>query len=37
VTLAPSALPASYDLALTMRDHAGNTCTAVATYVIAGP
>jgi hypothetical protein len=37
VTLVPAALPATYDLALTMRDHAGNACTAVATYVVTGP
>jgi hypothetical protein len=37
VTLVPAALPATYDLALTMRDHAGNACTAVATYVVTAP
>jgi hypothetical protein len=37
VALVPAALPATYDLALTMRDHAGNACTAVATYVVTAP
>jgi hypothetical protein len=32
ITLVPVGAPASYDVAITMHDHAGNACTAVATY-----
>ncbi|HEX3760651.1 MAG TPA: hypothetical protein VHW23_18175 [Kofleriaceae bacterium] len=32
VTLVPARSSASYDVAVTMHDHAGNACTAVATY-----
>lgn len=32
VTLAPVSSPATYDFALTLRDHAGNACMSVATY-----
>jgi len=32
VTLIPTSSPARYDVALTMHDHAGNACTAVASY-----
>jgi hypothetical protein len=31
-TLAPPSTPAAYDFALTMRDHAGNTCASLASY-----
>jgi hypothetical protein len=31
-TLEPAGTPATYELALTMRDHAGNSCMAVASY-----
>lgn len=34
VTLIPAGSPARYDVAITMHDHAGNACTAVATYVV---
>lgn len=34
LTLIPAGSPASYDVALTMHDHAGNACTAVTTYVL---
>jgi hypothetical protein len=34
VTLIPSGLPARYDVAITMHDHAGNACTAVTSYVV---
>lgn len=33
VTLLPALTSVAYDFALTMRDHAGNACTALATYV----
>lgn len=33
VTLLPVAAPVVLDVALTMRDHAGNACTSVASYV----
>ena len=33
VTLLPAPTSVAYDFALTMRDHAGNACTALATYV----
>lgn len=39
-TLAPPSTPAAYDFALTMRDHAGNTCASLASYWVvyqAGP
>ncbi|HMG20241.1 MAG TPA: hypothetical protein VK607_02950 [Kofleriaceae bacterium] len=36
ITLLPGAVPARYDVALTMRDHAGNACIAVASYLIGG-
>ncbi|HEX8107954.1 MAG TPA: hypothetical protein VF516_09520 [Kofleriaceae bacterium] len=32
VTLIPTGSPATYDVAITMHDHAGNACTAVTTY-----
>jgi hypothetical protein len=32
VTLLPALAPVTYQFALTMRDHAGNACTSVATY-----
>lgn len=34
LTLVPAGSPASYDVAITIHDHAGNTCTAVTTYVV---
>jgi hypothetical protein len=34
VTLLPASSPASYDIAITMHDHAGNACTAVGTYSV---
>jgi hypothetical protein len=34
LTLIPAGSPASYDLAITMHDHAGNACTASATYAV---
>jgi hypothetical protein len=33
LTLLPAQTSVAYDFALTMRDHAGNSCTALATYV----
>lgn len=33
-TLDPFATPATYEIALTMRDHAGNSCMAVASYEV---
>ncbi|HEX7837658.1 MAG TPA: hypothetical protein VF469_09360, partial [Kofleriaceae bacterium] len=33
LTLLPALTSVAYDFALTMRDHAGNACTALATYV----
>jgi hypothetical protein len=34
LTLIPAGSPASYDVAITMHDHAGNACTAAATYAV---
>jgi hypothetical protein len=34
LTLIPAGSQASYDVAITMHDHAGNACTAVTTYVV---
>lgn len=34
VTLVPASSPASYDVAITMHDHAGNACTATTTYAV---
>lgn len=34
ITLLPVDTPASYDVAITMHDHAGNACTAVASYSV---
>jgi len=36
-TLAPITTPAAYDFALTMRDHAGNTCTVSARFDVLYP
>jgi hypothetical protein len=35
VTLAPAIAPAAYDFAITLRDHAGNVCTATARFDVA--
>jgi len=35
VTLVPASLPARYQVMFTMRDHAGNACTAVGAYTVA--
>jgi hypothetical protein len=34
ITLLPADSPATYDVAITMHDHAGNACTAVASYSV---
>jgi hypothetical protein len=34
VTLFPPSLPARYQAMFTMRDHAGNACTAVGAYTV---